>query len=378
MDNLLELLGEQVSPEIISQAAGLVGESEASTQSAVTAMLPTLMGAMANKGSTEAGAADLLKMMTDQGDTSEMLGNFAGMLGNPDASKGLMDSGGSMLSGLLGDNMGSVIGLLSQFTGMGQGSSSSLMGILMPLIMGTVGKKVLGDGMGAQALMGLLGGQKDFINAAMPAGLDLSSVTGLMSGAANLDMPDVNLPGVSMPDVDVPNVDAPKVEMPNVSAPDVSVPEVNASGGMPGWLLPLIGLLVVLGLLWWLFGRGGAPDVSVPDAPSLDASITGPACDGIGSITGAIDGIGEINADTDAGVVSGAIATARGALDQVAGLAGIAEVAGFAQIGDAIGTVEGLLDGVEGALGEKAEEVSTAVGSITDSVGGVTGALGCE
>ena len=269
MDNLLELLGEQVTPEVISQAAGLIGESEASTQSAVTAMLPTLMGAMASKGSTEAGAADLLKMMTDQGDTSDMLGNFAGMLGDADASKGLMDTGGSMLSGLLGDNMGSVIGLISQFTGMGEGSSSSLMGMLMPLIMGTIGKKVLGDGMGASALMDLLGGQNDFINAAMPAGLDLSSVSGLMSGVANLDIPDVEMPdvdmaGVSVPDVDmpdvnVPNIEAPKVDMPNVSAPSVSAPEVgapevSASGGMPGWLLPAIGILVVLVLLWWLFG----------------------------------------------------------------------------------------------------------------------------
>lgn len=394
MDNLLALVSEQINPDFISKASDLIGESEDSTQSAVTAMLPALMGAVAQKGSTEGGAADLMQMLSNQSGVGGTIENVADILGDAESSRGLLDSGNSLVSGLLGDNVGGMVGMIARFAGIGEESSSKLLGLVMPLVMSVLGKKALGSGLDVGSLMGLLGGQKDFIGAAMPSGLDLGAVSGLMPDLPNVNIPNMTVPDVDMPtinempDLNVPEINAnfntPDVNMPDVSAPNVSVPELNASGGLPKWLLPLIGLVVLAGLLWWFLGGGTTPDVGVPDvnvdvpAVELDTDMMASACEGVGSITGAIDGLGEITADTEAGAVSSVIATVRGAFDQLSGIAGIASMAGFSQIGEAIATVEGLLDGVEGVLGDRAAEVSAAVGSISNSVSGVAGGLSCQ
>lgn len=414
MDNLLALVSEQINPDFIRNASGLIGESEESTQSAISAMVPALMGAIAQKGSTEGGAADLMQMLSEQSGVGGTLENVADILGDAESSQGLLDSGNSLVSGLLGDNVGGMIGMISRFAGIGDESSSKLLGLVMPLVMSVLGKKALGGGLDIGSLMGLLGGQKDFIGAAMPSGLDLGAVSGLMPELPNVNIPDLKVPDVDMPnidvdmseidvdmpDIDMPNIDAdmpelnvphvdanfstPDVNLPNVGVPDVSVPELNASGGLPKWLLPIIGLIVLVGLLWWFLGGGSTPEVGLPDANidvpavELDTDMMASACEGVGSITGAIDGLGEITADTEASVVSSVIATVRDAFDKLSGIAGIASMAGFSQIGDAIATVEGLLDGAEGVLGDSAAEVSTAVSGIGDSVGGISSTLSCE
>lgn len=73
---------------------------------------------------------------------------------------------------------------------------------------------------------------------------------GLAGMAASAAIPEVV---AAPPVVEVPKVAPPVVETPKVAPLAMAEPEIEAAaGGLPKWLLPLIGLLLLGALLWWL------------------------------------------------------------------------------------------------------------------------------
>src|SRR5262249_59300989 len=76
-----------------------------------------------------------------------------------------------------------VIGEIAKFTGLGQGASGSLLGMLAPIVMGTIGKHQSAAGaLDANGIASLFASQKDNIAAALPSGFgSLLSGTGLMN-----------------------------------------------------------------------------------------------------------------------------------------------------------------------------------------------------
>ena len=62
-------------------------------------------------------------------------------------------------------------------------------------------------------------------------------------------------------DLTSPVIEAPRVEVPKVAPLAYAEPEV-AAGGLPKWLLPLLGLLLLAALIWWLM-RGCNKEVPV-------------------------------------------------------------------------------------------------------------------
>ncbi len=187
--NLISMLGEQMDADTLSALSGMIGEDESTTKSAVNAVIPTLVGAMATKGATESGREEMLGAFTSaaSADTPgpnpmDLVGNFAGMLGGGDSS-GMMQMGASLLPMLMGNKVGGAASMISAVSGASAGSSNKLMSAMLPLVIGMVMKNLTGGsggGMNAAGLAGLLGGQD--AAAAGPAGL-----ASLLGGLANDD-----------------------------------------------------------------------------------------------------------------------------------------------------------------------------------------------
>lgn len=171
MDNLIQLIGQQVTPDILRKASAMTGESEAATQSALNAMLPTLVGAFAHKGANENGAKKVMDWVSAQGDSDQFLSGYSGMLDNPESSDWLQDTGGALVSWLMGSKAGEGAGMISSLAGIGGGSSSKLMSMIAPLALAVIGKKALGGNMGAGGLASMFLGQKSFLQNSAPAGL---------------------------------------------------------------------------------------------------------------------------------------------------------------------------------------------------------------
>jgi hypothetical protein len=88
-----------------------------------------------------------------------------------------------MLSSLLGSrDQNALAGTISSFAGVGQGATGSLLGMLAPVVMGTIAKQQgMTTALDPGRIAGLLASQKDNIAAALPSGLsNLLRGTGLL------------------------------------------------------------------------------------------------------------------------------------------------------------------------------------------------------
>ena len=276
--NLLALLKDNLTPEMISKAANLIGEDHASTATAMSGILPAVMGSVMSKASNTNGASRLMSMIKDGGHDGSMLDNLGSLLGGGSGTDSMLSAGSGILSSLMGDKVGGIVSLISSFAGVKSGSASSLMSMAAPMVMGLIGKQVSSSGMNANGLMGLMSSQKDHITAAMPAGLGdklggLLGMGSMLGGASNMVS---GLTGDASKTVsNVTNYASEAVE--------------DATGGLPKWLLPLlIGAAAIAGLLYFMKGCGNKAAEAVTSTLDSAASTATAGMDSMASTAGSV------------------------------------------------------------------------------------------
>jgi hypothetical protein len=79
--NLLSLAQEALGGDFSKVAGQFLGESQGSTQSALTSLLPAVLGMVAQKGATPEGASGLLSLINGAKLDVDSLGNMAGLFG---------------------------------------------------------------------------------------------------------------------------------------------------------------------------------------------------------------------------------------------------------------------------------------------------------
>ncbi len=169
--NLLKMLQDQMGGELMEQAGKFLGESKENTSSAMGAALPSILGSLISKGSSQSGASGILDMVTKGGFNGDMLSNLGSMFGGGDSTSGLVKSGGGILSSLLGNKMGGLVDTIASLSGMKKSSSSSLLSMAAPIVMNMLGKHILGNKLNAGGLMKFLGSQAGFVKDALPSGI---------------------------------------------------------------------------------------------------------------------------------------------------------------------------------------------------------------
>jgi hypothetical protein len=181
--NLIEMARQFLTPSMVQQLAGGLGESESSTGALLSGALPLVMGLLADKGSTVAGAQGLLDQIGPgkAGDPSilDNLGSIASSFlggGSTEAAPGAA----GLLSSLMGGNAGLLTSALASFAGANSASTGKVLGILAPMALSLIGRQA-GPGATASGVMSLLGAQRGHILDALPAGLRtaLAGIPGL-------------------------------------------------------------------------------------------------------------------------------------------------------------------------------------------------------
>lgn len=239
--NLLDTTRNLVTPDVVSKISSLIGETPAKTQQAVNATIPTLAGVACNEASAPGGASRLYDLTRNTQLPGEMLTNTAGVLAGGAATQGLLKTGSSLISGLLGDRAGSVAGVLANSTGIQHSSATTLLSIMAPLFFGVLGRHMSTAGIGASGLSSLLSGHRDNILTSVPSGL--GGALGLNSNS--------NLCGAA--------------PVPTVRPTAIAEPERRRAFPVWGWLLPL--LLIAAGLLTWR--SCNRPSIEVPRVASI-------------------------------------------------------------------------------------------------------------
>jgi len=338
--NIVDLIKDQVTDAVLEKAGGLLGADAPNLSSGLEGAIPALLGGITGAANAP-GKSEALFDAVNQADDG-LLSDFAGALGGANSGQ-MIEQGSSMLSGLMGSGMMNNLGsVLSSVSGMSRGGTGSLLGMLAPIVMGVLKKKVLGGGMNAGGLLSMMNDQKANIASAMPA--NLSSQLGSIEGFPKFD----GLPSVSgiADGVTGAASDAMSSASAGVGAAadklgdagQQGVEAVKGSGGGIGkWLIPIA---AALGLGWFamnFLGKGDT-DVNVPDASDATAVVgeattaaTDAATSAVTDATaGASDAVTELSG-TVTGMFNQASETLGGITDvesATAALPGLEEISG--------------------------------------------------
>jgi Bacterial protein of unknown function (DUF937) len=242
---LEQLLG---SSEVLSRLGSLIGLSPERTKTAVGAAVPAILAALVGLVQKPAGRDQLATAVRNQ--DPGVLDNLSGMLSGG-REKSLIDSGNNALTSLFGrGQVGGLAGALGRFAGLSEGSATSLLGALAPVVLGALGREQRTQGLdGGQGLARLLNDQKDSIAHALPSGLASElGATGLLEGIS-----DRLGEGVSPAAEAARTARADAARTASVAASTAGATTTAArqrTAGGSSWLRWLIGLIVLLVLIW--------------------------------------------------------------------------------------------------------------------------------
>ena len=347
--NIVDLVKDQISDQLTGTLSSALGTDSTQTTSALSGALPGLLSGLVSSAETSNGAGSLFNAVQDQDDG--LLGNIGNLLGGDQASS-LSNAGSGVLSSVLGSGaLGQLAGVVANFAGISRGNSSSLLGMLAPIVIGVIKKQVMGGGMNASSLSGFLSEQKPVINQAMPQGFsDQLQSAGFFDSIAN--------------------VSAPQAAAPQAAAPSAA-PEAPSGGGFMKWALPLA---VVVGLGWFAMQFFGKQDAATDAISNVSDAASGAASD---AVSGAVEQAGALSEDAlkaaqeampdgvDFSAISGGIEGVFGSATDA--LSGVTDAASAEAALPALEEVSGKLGGLNDVVSRLPDAAKGPIGGIVST-----------
>ncbi len=172
--NILDAVKGFLTPDTVGKAASYLGESDSSIGRALSGLIPASLLGITGKAEMDGGDSilDLAKRALNTGILNNLGDTFSS------AGGGIPESSPGLLSAVLGDKVGGIANAIAQFAGIKGSSAASLLGSIVPLVLGVLGKHAGDTGLSGSGLLSLLSGQKSNFQNALPGGLNLSGLFG--------------------------------------------------------------------------------------------------------------------------------------------------------------------------------------------------------
>jgi len=155
--NLMDMLQSNMSEGLIDQLTNQIGGADKQqTAKATEGIMTTLMGALAKNASTPEGASSLFNALQkdhDGGILEDVTSLFSGNV-KPEQQRAA--NGAGILKHLLGGKESGAINMISQMSGLDSSKTGSLMTMLAPILMGTLGKTQRQNGLDVGGIASLL------------------------------------------------------------------------------------------------------------------------------------------------------------------------------------------------------------------------------
>jgi hypothetical protein len=159
---LLDMLQQRLGTDAVQQISQQLGADHGTTESAIAAALPMLVGALARNAQDPNQAGALANALTRDHDGS-VLDDVAGYLG-----RGGTGAGDAILGHMLGGQRQSVQTGLGHMAGLDPAKAGMLLSMLAPLVMGALGKAQRDGKLDPGALAGMLGAEHQSATDAAP------------------------------------------------------------------------------------------------------------------------------------------------------------------------------------------------------------------
>jgi len=154
LSSIVEILMQQLAGSASSDIGKSLGANEQTTQTAIAAALPLLLGAFARNSDSTQGAEALHGALAKDHDGS-VLDNLAGYLGAPN-----LDDGSGIVRHAFGDRQAAVERGVSKASGLDMANAAKLLTVLAPVVMGMIGRNQRQQGLDSAGLAELLGGER--------------------------------------------------------------------------------------------------------------------------------------------------------------------------------------------------------------------------
>jgi hypothetical protein len=259
--DLVRLIMEQLSPQLIGRIASALGLDPALAQKAVAAAVPALLSGLVSLVSKPEGASRLATMLRQQ--EPSQVDRAASMIGSGN-QQALVDQGTNTLSSLFGNaTLNNLSGALGRFAGTGEGQAKSLLAMVAPIAMGVLGGQQKSQGLDAKGLTNLLTSQKGSIASAMPAGFaKLLGSTGLLEGVSD------RISDAGAGATRAAQATTTQMQSTARTTTAAATRQATATRGLSSWWPWIIAALVVLALLaFYWYGIRGGEQVAEPETP---------------------------------------------------------------------------------------------------------------
>ena len=136
--NLVSLVQQFLTPQMVSSLARAVGINEAVAQKLVAAALPAILAALGTAAAAPGGAQKVSDAISNS--DPDLLTKLSGAVTGGNTQ--LLNEGANLLSGILGGGgLASLAGALSQYSGAPQGAVQPLLGAVTHAVVGTLGQQ---------------------------------------------------------------------------------------------------------------------------------------------------------------------------------------------------------------------------------------------
>jgi len=349
--NLVSLVMQFLTPDMIAKIASALGIDRGLVQKAVAGAVPALLAGLGDVASTPQGARQLSNALAQQPNPLDSLESL--VKGGDQA--GIAGAGSNVLSGLLGgtalDTLAATIG---KFAGVNPGTTKAMIGMLAPVVLGTLGQQQRSAGLDAGGLASMLASQKDQLTAAIP-----SNLASQLNAAGMIDKVDTGLRSTA----------ASAGSRVATAADRVTDTARTGVGGMP-WSYIAIAVAVLAVIGWLFLGHQDAEtvaDAAKPAAPATASTTVGLA---LPSVTvGNVNLADKINSSVDS--LKAVLPTIKDAASARAALPAIRQAT--SQLDEVGPLISKLPPEGRNALGKAIAAALPAINQMCDKVTGMPG-----
>jgi hypothetical protein len=256
--NLFSIVMQSLTPGVIARIAAALGIDPNLAQKAIGGAVPSLLAGLADVGSTPSGARQLSNVVAQQ---PGPLDSIKSLLEGGDQAA-ITNAGSNMLAGLFGGGaLDTLTATIGKFAGLNEGPMKALLGMLAPVVLGTLGQQQRAGGLDASGLASMLTSQKDQLAAAIP-----SNLASQLGAAGLIDKVRADMrAGAAAASGAAPRM---------TTAADRTMDAARSGIGGMNWSYIAAALAVLAVLSWFFMGHPGTETVAEKTATPAPASST--------------------------------------------------------------------------------------------------------